>query len=623
MLSERITALFSLLQCSNTEIARYAGCSPGNISKLKTGNREPKPTSRSILALAEGVYGYADYENLLPVLAELCHAPDTGRDSLIPALIGWLFETEEVSLPRSTVTPKSRQTRARRRRSFGERLDRAMTLLSLSNGQLAALLNIDVSLVSRYRCGVYSPHGNEQLAERLSAVLAERAGKTGKAKTLAGLCGSEEAGPGAVAAWLFDVPPEEDMAAVARQLLQSLDDLGPGLPAEAPALPDIPIASRYVGTEGLRTAVLRFLSDAAREGGELLLYSDEPMDWMSGDPAYFALWASLMARCVSGGVRIRIIHNLDRGGEEMVDAIKGWFPLYISGRIEPYVFRREHNPRFRHTVFLRPGGACILGFYPAGAGSDRSYDYITDSPYLDRLRREYDVMLSAAAPFLKIYTAAMGEAFHRDRCSVPGKREYLLNELPVFTMPEALLTRMLASRRVSEQQKETALTRYRALRGQFEEALAEGGVHMILCLPEEAGGQDRQLNFALSLTELAVGYTQREYAEHLAAVIGLVERERKFHLTLLPHAPFQDIQIITRKDAVAALRCREPYAAFVFLNATLRQSVSAYLTALIDQHAEDRRTVAERLRALAGAEQGEIREKPKRAFVCDDTSNQE
>ena len=36
MLSERISAIFTLLHCNNTEIARYAGCSSGNISKLKT-----------------------------------------------------------------------------------------------------------------------------------------------------------------------------------------------------------------------------------------------------------------------------------------------------------------------------------------------------------------------------------------------------------------------------------------------------------------------------------------------------------------------------------------------------------------------------------------------------------
>lgn len=43
MLSERITRLFSVLQCNNTKIARFAGCSSGNISKLKTatGRRSP------------------------------------------------------------------------------------------------------------------------------------------------------------------------------------------------------------------------------------------------------------------------------------------------------------------------------------------------------------------------------------------------------------------------------------------------------------------------------------------------------------------------------------------------------------------------------------------------------
>ncbi len=50
-------------------------------------------------ALVSGVYGYADYENMLPLLAELCGVEDTGRETLIPALIGWLYETEDVALP--------------------------------------------------------------------------------------------------------------------------------------------------------------------------------------------------------------------------------------------------------------------------------------------------------------------------------------------------------------------------------------------------------------------------------------------------------------------------------------------------------------------------------------------
>ncbi len=602
MLSERVTALFALLQCSNTRIARFAGCSSGNISKLKTGNREPKPTSRSVAALAKGVYGYADYENMLPLLAELCGAEDTSRETLIPRLIAWLYDTENVSLPHSTVTPKSRQAQARQRRIFGERLDRVMTLLSLSNGKLAVLLNIDASLVSRYRSGIYSPHGNERISEKLSAVLMEHARKNGSVPALASLCGekAEVLNADSLSAWLYDASPEEDKAELARQLLRSLDDFipGAGLPAAAPEVPDVPASSLYVGTDGLRSAVVRFLSDAAREGGELLLYSDEPMDWLSGDRAYFALWASLMVNCINSGVKIRIIHNVDRKSSEMLDAIKGWLPLYISGMIEPYVFRRELNPRFRHTVFLRPDGACILGFFPVGADKDRSYDYVTDREYLSRLKREYDAMLSAASPLLEVYTDATSDKFHKKWISLPGKRDYLLNGLPIVTAPESLVIRMISRIGVSEEQRAKVLARHRELRRQFKESLRENSVNMVLCLPDRAAAMHWHGDFALSLAGLSVTYTEEEYEKHIAAIIRLVQREKNFHLALLPQTPFQDIQIVTQKDAVIVLRSQEPYAAFVFRNTELTESVSDYLVMLMEQHAEDRRTTVEMLDKL-------------------------
>ncbi len=593
MLSERITVLFSLLQCNNTEIAHYAGCSSGNISKLKTGNREPKPTSRSIMAFAKGVYGYADYENLIPLLMELCGTKDNSREALIPALIGWLYETKDVELPSRSITPKSKQALVQKRQSFGEKLDRVMSLLGLSNGQLASLLNIDASLVSRYRSGIYSPHRNASLSERLAVILTARAKKEAEIQSLASLCGTDAKDLDAdiVATWLYDSTSEEDKAAMAQQLLRSLDEFipGTGIPVAAQDVPYVPAFPRYVGTDGLRSSVVRFLTDAAREGGELLLYSDEPMDWMSGDPSYFALWASLMVKCVNSGVKIRIIHNVDREGGEMVDAIKGWFPLYISGMIEPYVLRKERNPRFHHTVFLRPGSSCILGFFPVGADKDRSYDYITDKEYLDRLKREYDAMLSAALPFLRVYTHTMSDEFHKSWIGFPGMRDYLLNEFPIVTVPEGLMTRMLSRTSISEEQRARVLSRHRDLRRQFKESLHDNSVNMILCLPERLA-MSRYINFSLSLTELSVSYTEKEYAEHISAIIDLVEHEKNFHLTLLPLSPFQDIQIITKKDAVAVFRNREPYAAFVFFNPTLKQSVSAFLSVLSDQYTEDRQT---------------------------------
>ncbi len=602
MLSERISTLFMLLGCNNTDIARFAGCSSGNISKLKTGNREPKPASRSIAAFANGVYGYADYENMLPALQELCGCADMTQDSIIPALIAWLYGTGEIILPACAAAPKSKRLQAQQRKSFGDRLDRAVTFLGLSNSQLATLLNVDVSLVSRYRSGIYSPHRNERLAAKLVDVLLSRAKRIGKTAELAALCNTDEVhiDTDAVSAWLYDAPSEEDSTAMAQVLLQSLDEFTPGKLSTGAAreLPEVSDDAFYYGTEGLRSAVIRFLRDTARDGGELLLYSDEPMEWMTGDQAYFALWASLMAKCVNSGVRIKIIHNVDRVDAEMIDAIRAWFPLYISGMIEPFVFQKVRTARFYHTVFLHPGGACIHGFFPAEGGDNRWYEYIMDKKRLALLEREYGSMLAVASPFLKVYDSPASEDYRSYCIRKQGMRTFLLSEFPVFTMPEELFERIVTRVRMAEPIKSFVLSLYRRLRGQFQDLLQRDAVNLIFWPTGGTMEQSRKLNFSLELTELSIVYTNDEYAQHISAIMDLVKHEKNFHLTLLPESPFRDIQIAMPGDTVSVLRCNEPYAAFVFMNPILTKSVSDYLFMLIENYSADRLTTLEALEKL-------------------------
>ncbi|NLY37327.1 MAG: hypothetical protein GX046_08860 [Tissierellia bacterium] len=59
--------------------------------------------------------------------------------------------------------------------------------------------------------------------------------------------------------------------------------------------------SLYYGLQGKREAVLRFLSIVLdkEEPGELLLYSDEPMDWLTEDVAFQLKWAEQLYRVIS------------------------------------------------------------------------------------------------------------------------------------------------------------------------------------------------------------------------------------------------------------------------------------------------------------------------------------
>ena len=87
------------------------------------------------------------------------------------------------------------------------------------------------------------------------------------------------------------------------------------------------------------------------------------------------------------------------------------------------------------------------------------------------------------------------------------------------------------------------------------------------------------------------GYVKDTYID---AVVG---RELEFPTGLI----LKDIQIAMPGEAVSVLRCQQPYAAFVFLNPALADSVSNYLSMLIDSYAADRHTTLEALEQLRRA----------------------
>ena len=595
MLSERITELFGLLQCTNSDIARFAACTPSNISRLKSGSREPDPGSRTISRLVRGIYRYADYENMLDLLCSLCGTADPRADNLVPAVIAWLYSDKEFELP-EPVIPKTKQEKINRMQCFSERLDKVMTLLDYSNSRLAADLNVDISLISRYRSGIYHPNRNLEIRNRLADLILVRAERTGRVDDLAVWCDVEPTKlvRETLSDWLYG-PEENQKSEIAKKILYSIDSFKPreDFPSKIPNLPAVLEAERYWGTEGLRNAAVRFLTDTVREGGELLLYSDEPMDWMSSDPGFFALWASLMAACLEKDVHIRIIHNVDRGGSEMVTAIRGWLPLYISGKIEPYISGKESRSRFHHTVFLRSGKAGILGFFPAGMDESRWYDYITDNGQLDALYSGFHAMFESASPFLKTYPAYRADAFWSRYHAHNGKADAILQGLSVATMPEGLLDKMLMRTEISRQKKEAVINFYNSSRNNLQQILVNEELHELICLPdkEDIAAGRVNVNFEAETNGLCLPYTPEEYAAHLAVMKDLVRNEKNYHLTLLPNAPFQDLQVFTMKNAAAVIRCRETYTAFVFYNPLLLQSVDYYCDMLANQYASDRTTV--------------------------------
>lgn len=438
MTVEKLNALFEAIGAGNTEVAAYCGFGRTNISRLRSGKRELRRGSSTAGKLAKGICRYAAEHGKQDALCMLTGAsPGASEEAMREAVLNWLFgETEKIQEEASAVPSGGRSSDGQqierekeespRYRSFGERLDAVMTLAEMSNVWLGRMIHTDASLISRYRSGIRTPRRNPELAGALCAVLYDRAVKIGKKEELSELMrfSEEEIDVQYFAEWLLE---EKDTGSssihTAESLLGIFDSFTGELTmkisdSEMPVPEDFSDDKRtvYFGREGLRSAVLRFLTEAFQEKAQqILLYSDEEQGWMTEDSGFLRKWAVLMRACVRNGTQIRIIHNIDRDLSEMSEAIKSWLPLYMSGRIDSRYSTKPRGERFSYTVFLRPGRACIKAARVRGTQAEGIYHYYQGRRELEICEKEYRGLLDSTRPLIKTVAADPEEstAFHR------------------------------------------------------------------------------------------------------------------------------------------------------------------------------------------------------------------
>ena len=117
------------------------------------------------------------------------------------------------------------------------------------------------------------------------------------------------------------------------------------------------------------------------------------MSWMTEDALFYQRWCYLMKHCIKNGIEIKIIHNIDRNFTEMMDAIRSWLPLYMSGMVKPYYCELKNGQRFCHTLFLCPGVSAITSCHPIGSCDDSLIHYLTDAEQLTLLRKQFENLL--------------------------------------------------------------------------------------------------------------------------------------------------------------------------------------------------------------------------------------
>ncbi len=301
---------------------------------------------------------------------------------------------------------------------FGRRLNAVMELGGLSNSTLARSCNVDPSHISRFRNGLRSPKSNPILSKLLTENCFEQISQQDKLAELIQLMQEDISDVKDLSTddskrlfdsfkiWLMESKTAAHKAA--EDIIYSFANYYP--PTESIPVPTTEmlaantqhICDTYIGTEGLKQAILAFLSLAiSKDAKELLLYSDYPINWLE-DKAYFMQWIALMTACLQKKMHMTLIHNVNRDSEEMVSAIKSWMPLYMSGNIDPYYSTKDNGNRFYHTLFVCPGIAAIESWQAADNSLEGIFHFMLDQDAIDLCVKSFESMMKNSRHLLKV-----------------------------------------------------------------------------------------------------------------------------------------------------------------------------------------------------------------------------
>lgn len=573
---EQLNEYITRLDCRGKELAEAAGLSAPSLSRYRTGERTPGRGSAVLTALSDALADMAKAKAL----------PDMDADTLYSAFL----QCDEYA--------------GTDKKMLRENFNALIEVMGLSVAKLCRCTNYDPSAIFRFRWGERQPAEPEQFAAAVASYVSREMDGPAQREVASALlgCAAEDLGDRAaycrrVQDWLLGShAPREDSVS---RFLTKLDefDLNAYIRSvhfdelKVPVAPfQLPTSRSYSGLRQMMDSELDFMKAAvlSRSTEPVFMYSDMPMTEMAQDPEFPKKWMFGMALLLKKGLRLQIIHNIDRNLPEMMLGLESFIPMYMTGQIEPYYFKAPQGGVFLH--FLRVSGtAALTGEAVSGHHSEGRYYLTNNRAEVAYYRRRADALLENAKPLMEIYRADVASrlnAFLLADSRTPGRRRCVLSAPPLYTADPAFLTAVLQRHDVPAPDQERILAHAKSHREQAETILRDN--EMVLALPrltEEAFERyPMSLPLSGSFYERDIPYTYQEYLEHIDQTEQFAAVHPRCRLELTADSTFRNLQIVMHEGRWAMVsKEKSPAIHFVIRHAKLRSAIESFEPPLVEE----------------------------------------
>ena len=375
--SELLNQYIDEAGCTAKELSAATGISDAEISRYRSGQRAPKADGPQIRLLAR-------------VLA---------RDGLRAEQI----EREFIdALTQDEIDPEV----------FRLNLNTLITMLNLNVARMARAIGYDASYISKIRSGQRTP----QDLETFATYICQHVAKNYQGSELGELLHCDEADEEVVARRLRQWLTQHDVETAADttgSFLQKLDDFDLEEYLEAvhfhqikvPTLPKgLPRTKIYYGLDGFKTAQLDMLRATAFSSArdEVFFSSNMPMAAAGKDADFTKKFMVGLALILKKGLRLKMVHNLDRPLPELMMGLEGWIPLYMTGQIAPYYFKNPSSGNYARLLCVS-GAAVLEGSCLAGRLNCARMYLTNRRAEIAHYREDVELLMKRTAPLMKIY----------------------------------------------------------------------------------------------------------------------------------------------------------------------------------------------------------------------------
>ncbi len=571
--SEKLNEYINELNCSALELSKATGLSASAISRYRSGAREPEKNSDVIDRLAHGIR-----------IISLANGKEISEADISAELTKHLsYDTNKYKF-------------------LSEHFDTLVSSLSIPLNDLAKHLNFDASYLSRIRNGQRTPANPDSFVYGVCHFVVKKFKLEEYRNSIAATIGCDTTALddtnyyNKLIEWFCGDNPKPSNHI--ESFLKNLDefDLNTYIKAihfdelKVPTMPfRFPTSKNYYGVEQMKQGELDFFKGTvlSKSMQPIFMCSDMPMADMAEDTDFAKKWMFAIAMSLKKGLHLDIIHNIDRSFEEMMLGLESWIPIYMTGQISPYHLPGISTNIYHHINYVSGtyalSGECINGQHNNG-----KYYVTNNKEEVEYYRKKANDLLKKAEPLMNIYTNANKEdydEFESSLINISGNRYNLLSSLPLYTLSDELLNKILSHSNISIPEQLIIKEHIIHERSNFNKIISHNDSYdeITTISKEEFDLHPMHLSIEGTFIEKEVLYTYDEFLEHAELTKQFAANIPGYNIKFTDTFAFRNIQIhIIDKKLVVISKIKSPAIHFVIRHNKMIDAITNFVPLVIE-----------------------------------------